>query len=242
MPTNKKSSRPGNVLLSGLRSRLLAPHPRDPGAPPSAPHPRPLLLSTGTALLACAAGDGGCGCPFKQQNSCCNRRPGTGPFRRVEPIFAAATNGSAAFSAGDPNFAARSLALKKKKKKKKWRRKTRVLHSEARGSRSNRSPPRPSASPLRGARGRARDPSPEAAGPRAPRPSGAWGRAGSRPPLGRGSPWRRGRRYRSRGAVSEPGSPSAAPLGRRPGGEGPALPRRRPLAASPGLRSMPRAG
>ena len=54
----------------------------------------------------------------------------------------AATNRSAAFSAGDPNFAARSFALKKKKKnrKKKKQRKAQGLESEARGSRCNRSP------------------------------------------------------------------------------------------------------
>ncbi|XP_056682154.1 transcription factor E2F2 [Monodelphis domestica] len=40
------------------------------------------------------------------------------PFRRAEPVYVAPTNRKALFSAGDLNFAARSLALKKKKEEK----------------------------------------------------------------------------------------------------------------------------
>lgn len=166
---------------------------------------------------------------------------GRRPFRGVEPMHVAATNGRAAFSAGDLNFAARSLALKKKgkkKKKKKRQRKARELKSKARGSRCNR--------PLTLVRAHRVSVKPaftpetpclEQAGPQAQRPSGAWGPPGSRLPLGQGSPWHCRRRCRR--AISKRESSSAAPLGGRPGGEGPAFSRRRPLAASPGLRAMP---
>lgn len=48
----------------------------------------------------------------------------------------------------------------------------------------------------------------------------------------RASPWQRHPRH----AISEWRSPSSAALGGGPGGEGPALPGRRPLAAAPGVR------
>jgi hypothetical protein len=47
-----------------------------------------------------------------------------------EPIYIVAANRGAAFSAGDPNLAAYSLALKKKKKKKKRKRKKKEERKE----------------------------------------------------------------------------------------------------------------
>lgn len=235
MLPNKQSSSLGHVLPSGLRAGLFPPHPQGPGrtperstpaAAPSFPQHRPPGLRSG------------CGCPFKQQN-CCNRRPGTGPFRRVEPIFVAATNGSAAFSAGDPNFAARSLALKKKEEKKSG--------GERRGCCTARRERVGAIGPLP-VRAHRLSVEPAGAPETPPRSQPDPGRRG---PPGRGAVPGRGR---PRGGAA-PGAAAAAistagrspsrdlpALGRGPGGEGPALPRRRPLAASPGLRSMPRAG
>lgn len=94
------------------------PTPGEMGAPPSAPHPRPLLLSpAGPPSRPAQRATAGVAVPLSSQTAAAVAA-GAGPFRRAEPILVAATNGKAAFSAGDPNFAARSLALKKKRGKK----------------------------------------------------------------------------------------------------------------------------
>lgn len=116
-------------------------------------------------------------------------------------MLVAATNGSAAFSAGDPNFAARSLALKKKKKgegEKEAEKDSGTTEQGERESRCDRS-----SYPVR-----AHHVSVELAGtPETPRRCTLGtealrgvGPSGSRPPLGRGSPWLR--RSPSRGAIS----------------------------------------
>lgn len=90
---------------------------------------------------------------------------GRHPFRGVEPMHVAATNGRAAFSAGDLNFAARSLALKKKGKKKKKKEAEKGSGTKEQGERQSvQSAPhsRPSASRLRQACVHPRDPLPGA--------------------------------------------------------------------------------
>ena len=86
---------------------------------------RGCLRCLGTTLRVCflgcqrerAPGDSRYGGPFKHQACVAITTSGDWSFRGVEPVPVAATNRSPAFSAGDPNFAARSFALKKKKKK-----------------------------------------------------------------------------------------------------------------------------
>uniref|UniRef100_G1LSV7 E2F transcription factor 2 n=1 Tax=Ailuropoda melanoleuca TaxID=9646 RepID=G1LSV7_AILME len=83
--------------------------------PPSQP------VSRAARAGGCPA-TGGVAAPLSSKARVAIAALGTGPFRGVEPVPVAAANQSAAFSAGDPNFAARRLALKKKKKKKKEKR------------------------------------------------------------------------------------------------------------------------
>lgn len=102
-------------------------------------------------------------------------------------MHVAATNGCAAFSAGDPNFAARSLALKKKKKVKKKKEAEKGSGTKEQGERQSvqSAPhPRPSASLLRRACGHPQRP-PARSGPD-PKLRGLQGR-GVLP--GRGRPW-----------------------------------------------------
>ena len=107
--------------------------------PPSQPVSRAARASGRQATAGVAA-------PLSSKARVAIAALGTGPFRGVEPVRGAATNQSAAFSAGDPNFAARSLALKKK-----WRKK-----KEAQKGSGTREPgakesvqPRPPPSPVR---------------------------------------------------------------------------------------------
>lgn len=204
---------------------------------------RGCLCCLGTTLRVCFSGcqsgrapdDSRYGGPFKHQASVAITTSRDWSFRGVEPVPVAATNWSPAFSAGDPNFAARSFALKKKRGKKK------SSGERLRDFRSRREgvgaigPPPPSeciavsAEPV----GIPETPSPERAGPQGLKPSGARGPRRSLAPQGRGSPWPcRSRRRRRRRAISKRRSPSAARLGCGPGEEGPAL---------PGPRAMPRA-
>lgn len=102
-------------------------------------------------------------------------------------MHVAATNRCAAFSAGDPNFAARSLALKKKKKGKKKKEAEKGSGTKEQGERQSvqSAPhPRPSASLLRRACGHPQRP-PARSGPD-PKLRGLQGR-GVLP--GRGRPW-----------------------------------------------------
>ena len=206
------------------------------------------LHDTGPTLPTCfagcegqrAPGDSRCGGPFKQQSSCCNRSLGDRSFPGGGACAWCGDQPKRGIFRGRSEFRGTQFGAKKKRRKKKRHRKARGLESQARRSRCNRAPPHagPSASPLRLAPGDPGDPSRELAGPQAPRPFWGAGPSWSPPPSGRHSPWPC-RRRRRRGAISKRGSPSAARLGRGPGGEGPALPHRRPLAASPGLRAMP---
>lgn len=175
----------------------------------------------------------------KAQSLCCNRRQGEVSFPWGGAYACCSDQRKRSIFRGRSEFRGTQFGAKKKKKvkKKKRQRKAQELKSKARGSRCNRPltlvrahrfSVEPAVTP--------ETPCPERAGPQAQRPSGAWGPPGSRPPLGRGSPWHCRRRCR---AISKRESSSAAPLGGRPGGEGPAFSRRRPLAASPGLRAMP---
>lgn len=85
---------------------------------------RGCLCCLGTTLRVCfsgcqsgrAPGDSTYGGPFKHQACVAITTSRDWSFRGVEPVPVAATNWSPAFSAGDPNFAARSFALKKKKR------------------------------------------------------------------------------------------------------------------------------
>lgn len=187
------------------------------------------LLRTGTTFPVCFASDSRRGGPFKQQNSCCNRRLEDWSFPRGGAYACCSDQRKRGFFRGKSEFRGTHFGAKKKRRttRKKRQRKAWLLRSQARRSRCNRPSSR-----VRAHRGHPSDPSPEQA-----RPQDRGAAQGLCQPWGGAAPGC----ARSRWAISKRGSPSAAWFGRGPGGECPALPRRHSLVASPGLRAMPRA-
>lgn len=173
MPTNKGPSSLGNTLL-GLGSGqdpVCAPPPGNsgpfPGALSTAPRLRGFTTIREPPSQAVSQATAGAAVSLSSKTPVAIAAWGTGPFRGVEPMLVAATNGNAAFSAGDPNFAARSLALKKEEKKKEAEKDSGTKQRGERESVQSVPLPHTSSSRLSRARGQARDPSPETLGARA---------------------------------------------------------------------------